>query len=737
MAGCMSLGLVACSDVWNSPHPEGESAAQKVYYSSFSSRPKHLDPVRAYSTDESRFIDQIYEPPLRYHFLKRPYQVEPNTLAAMPEIRYLDAEGNPVDADSEDLAYSEYWLTIKPGIQYQPHAAFATDEEGNALYRFEDEAASAPFKTLDDFQEYGTRELIAEDYVYGLKRLADPANLSPIRSLMTEFIVGMDTFAETLTNARKKGDWDAGAANWLNLERFDLEGVQVVSKYQYRIRLHGRYPQFKYWLAFRFFSPTPRVVDQFFHQPGLADRNITIDWHPVGTGPFMMTENDPNSVIVLERNPNYRFDPYPSEGEDSDQKAGYLESAGQPMPFLDKAVYRLEKESIPLWTKFLQGYYDRSGISSDSFDQAVNVGSNGIRLSDEMSDLGVSLSIEVVPGTYYFGFNMLDPVVGGQSKPNSDQSADPAAVERARKLRQAIAIAYNEEEFISIFTNGRGEVAMGPIPPGIFGYQSGESGVNTSVFDWDAASGSAKRKPLDVAKRLLAEAGYPDGRDAVTGEPLVLNLDTVGGGATSASQVWMIKQFKKLGIQLNIRATDYNRFQEKIRDGNAQLFRWGWMADYPDAENFLFLLVGSNGQVATGGAGVNSSNYQNPEFDQLFGQMKTMPDSPERMAIIQKMLAIYYRDMPWASAWHPHSYLLDNPWVKNTKAHGITMATLKYLDIDSDLREAERTQRNQPVLWPLILVAAVVAILMVPGWLAFRRRQSRRVSDDLNQGGQG
>lgn len=161
------------------------------------------------------------------------------------------------------------------------------------------------------------------------------------------------------------------------------------------------------------------------------------------------------------------------------------------------------------------------------------------------------------------------------------------------------------------------------------------------------------------------------------------------------------------------------------------------MADYPDAENFLFLLVGSNGQVATGGAGVNSSNYQNPEFDQLFGQMKTMPDSPERMAIIQKMLAIYYRDMPWASAWHPHSYLLDNPWVKNTKAHGITMATLKYLDIDSELREAERTQRNQPVLWPLILVAAVVAILMVPGWLAFRRRQSRRVSDDLNQGGQG
>ena len=122
----------------------------------------------------------------------------------------------------------------------------------------------------------------------------------------------------------------------------------------------------------------PVEADRFYNMPGMSDRNLTLDWYPIGTGPYMMTENDPNKVIILERNPNYRDDFYPSEGESSDGDAGLLDDAGQKLPFIDKFVYRLEKESIPLWSKFLQGYYDRSGISSDSFDQAVKIGASGI-----------------------------------------------------------------------------------------------------------------------------------------------------------------------------------------------------------------------------------------------------------------------------------------------------------------------------------------------------------------------
>ncbi len=739
--------LVACSDTTlNSPHPAGEDSQKIIAYSSFSERPKHLDPVRSYSADEGVFIDQIYDPPLQYHYLKRPYELVPNTLTAMPEVVYSDINGNPVAEDSPELVYSTYVLTLKPGTYYQPHPAFATQasseqgEDTQPRYRFASAADSAAFKTLDDFTESDTRELVAADYVYQLKRLADPANLSPIRGLLAEYIVGMNEFAEQVTAARKQlaDEPRYQQTRWLNLDNYDFSGVKLLDKYRYSIQLKGKYPQFRYWLAMRFLAPVPELVDEFYHQPGLADRNITLDWHPVGSGPFMMTLNDPNEAIVLQRNPNYRDDFYPTEGEPGDAEAGLLDDAGKRLPMIDEVIFRLEKESIPLWTKFLQGYYDRSGISSDSFDQAVSIGTTGVDLSDELKQLGIKLNVEVLPVTYYFGFNMLDPIVGGQPLPDSDQPADPVAQEKARKLRQAIAIAYNEEERISIFLNGRGETAQSPIPPGIFGYQQGQDGINSYVFDWDpnirqegaSEPGAPVRKSIEVARQLLAEAGYPDGRDAQTGEPLVLNLDTpTGGGAASAQQIWLIKQFKKLGIQLNIRGSDYNRFKEKMVTGNAQMFQWGWSADYPDAENFLFLLYSKNGQVVTGGAGVNSSNYHNPEYDRLFEQMKLMPDSPERLAIIKRMIAIYQHDAPWASGLHLHSYVLDNPWVKNTKPHGISAATLKYRKIDTDMRAELREQRNQPVLWPLILVALVILVLMIPGYRAYRQRQNYRVMD--------
>src|SRR5690606_4288825 len=231
-------------------------------------------------------------------------------------------------------------------------------------------------------------------------------------------------------------------------------------------------------------------------------RNIPFAWIRAGTGPSRMTRNNPTEVIILERNPNFRADFYPSGGAQGDAEAGLLAEAGKPLPLIGKAGYRLEKEAIPLWTKFMQGYYHRSGLGSDTFDQAVSSSCVGIGLSDDMTSRGVTLEKEVVLGTYYLGFIMLAPVVG-----DTGTAAERA---RKRKLRQAIAIAYDQYEMISIFANGRGEVAQGPIPPGIFGYQEGEAGINPYVFDW--VNGKPQGKSLDAAKQLLAEAGYPGGR---------------------------------------------------------------------------------------------------------------------------------------------------------------------------------------------------------------------------------
>src|SRR5690606_14003268 len=157
--------------------------------------------------------------------------------------------------------------------------------------------------------------------------------------------------------------------------------------------------------------------------------------------------------------------------------------------------------------------------------------------------------------------------------------------------------------------------------------------------------GVVKRKSLDQAKALLAKAGYPDGRDEQTGAPLILYFDSAGGMGSSAMLDWMRRQLQQLGVQLEIRATDYNRFQDKMQRGVAQMFMWGWVADYPDAENFLFLLYGPHARAH--GGGENATNYQSPEYDALFEQMRYLDDGPEKDAVIAKMVAVVQKDAPW------------------------------------------------------------------------------------------
>ncbi|PIQ40319.1 MAG: hypothetical protein COW58_06620, partial [Thalassolituus sp. CG17_big_fil_post_rev_8_21_14_2_50_53_8] len=266
-----ALLLAGCSDqAWNNPHPESEASAN-ILYSSFSERPKYLDPARSYSSDESRFIDQIYEPPLAYDYLKRPYELIPNTLTAMPDIRYSDADGNEVDANSENIAFSTYHFQLQPGIRYQPHPAFALNDKGESLYLFASAAESDKYRTLDDFTEQGSRELVAEDYVYQVKRLADPKLLSPVRALLSDYIVGMTEFSQIASDTRKALE-EEGKQTWLDLRQLSMAGVEAQGRYDFTIRLKGKYPQFKYWLAFHFFAPIPWEVDRFYHQPGLAER---------------------------------------------------------------------------------------------------------------------------------------------------------------------------------------------------------------------------------------------------------------------------------------------------------------------------------------------------------------------------------------------------------------------------------------------------------------------------------
>jgi len=700
--------VAGCSATpWNDPYP-ARDARTNTLYSSFEERPRHLDPVQSYASNEFQLIANIYQPPLQYHYLKRPYELIPFAATVVPQPDFFDADGRRLlnNARAEHIAYSEYVIRIRPGIRYQPHPSLAKDAQGKFVYRDLARRDLSGIHAIGDFKLRGTRELVAEDYVHQIKRLAHPRLHSPIMQLMGEYIVGLKELARQLAEENRHLPRDG----FLDLTKYNLAGVQATDRYTYRIRVRGKYPQFIYWLAMPFFAPIPPEADRFYAQPGLAERNITLDWFPIGTGPYMLTVNNPNRQMVLERNPYYEGEVYPREGEPGDAEEGLLKDAGKPLPFIDKVVFSLEKEEIPRWNKFLQGYYDNSGINSDTFDQAVQfTGQGQVDVSEDMTARGIELQTSVGTTVYYMGFNMLDSVVGGYS-------------ERARSLRLAISIAVDQEEFISIFRNGRGVPAQGPIPPGIFGYRDGKEGVNPYVYEWK--DGMARRKSIAAAKRLLARAGYPNGQDAKTGEPLLLNLDAAGTGPDSKARFdWYVKQFQKIGVQLAIRNTDWNRFQDKLRQGNVQIFFLGWGADYPDPENFLFLLHGAQSRAKTGGE--NAANYANREFDRLFERMKNMDNGPARQAVIDRMVAIARHDAPWVWSFFPKNFSLQHTWVHNGKPNQMANNGLKYIRLDPPLREQMRREWNHPVLWPIAAAFFLLGGFLVPAFVTFRRRERR------------
>jgi ABC-type transport system substrate-binding protein len=498
----------------------------------------------------------------------------------------------------------------------------------------------------------------------------------------------------------------------LDMDAHPFLGLELIDRYTYRVILSRKYPQIIYWLAMPFFSPMPWEALEFYNQGVLRKRNITIDRFPIGTGAYKIEIYDPHKEIVLSRNENFREYYYPTEGELKDKESGLLKDAGKLIPFIQKAVYKLEREFVPRWNKFLQGYYDTSGISSDTFDRAIQFDNQGDPDTSQMlRDKNIRLIVSVLPTSAYLGFNMLDDLVGGYT-------------EDKRKLRRAISIALDYEEYIQIFTNGRAIPSYSPIPPGIFGYEEGKKGINPYVYNWDPERG-AIRKSLDEARRLLAEAGYPEGKDK-EGRPLVIGFDNAWTGSGAVPLLnWIRKKLEAIGITMENRTTDYNRFQEKASNGNFQMLSWGWNADYPDPENFMFLLYGPNSRAKYDGE--NTANYDNPEYNRLFEKMRSMENSPERLAIIRKMKDIIQRDAPWVYTLHPVSFGLYHEWIKNVKPMEIGMGSLKYLRIDSSVRWKSRKEWNQPIVWPVLAFFGFLILGTIPAVItSWRRERGKR-----------
>ncbi len=659
---CAGLALpIACS---NNPYPDSDRDAA-VLYTTFREAPRTLDPAVAYTTSSHAVTGNVYDTLLEYHYLKRPYTLIPSLAVAVPEGRVLE-DGRVA-----------YRFELRRGLLYQDDPAFGLGEDGRL-----------------------TREIVAEDVAFQLKRIADPAVNSPVIEPF-RVLAGFAEFGEALA-ARRKDDAEFAAlpAHEQYAALGPVDGLRVVDRHTLEIVLREPSPQILYWFAMPFTTPVAWEAVQYYDgkegRPRFAD-------HPVGSGPYRLVHYNKQARMSLEVNPNWHGvrhpewkapgTLFPSEGAPGDAEKGLLDAAGEPLPRIQRIEFLREKESIPRFNKFLQGYFDTSGIIKESFDKVVVED----RLSPEMAARGMKLEKSVEPSVFYIGFNMDDPTVGAEGG------------ERSRKLRQAMSLTVDVEEWLRRFTNGRGVPAQSPIPPGLFGY------------DPDYLN-PFRKVDMERARALLKEAGYADGIDPETGKPLHLTFDTY---QTSPDQLLVIRFFvdawRRLGLNVELAPTNYNQFQEKVRNGAYQIYMWGWIADFPDPENFLFLLWSELARSNSGGP--NTSNFSNARFDELYKAMKVRPNDAERRAMVAEMRSILEHERPWIELHHSEDYALYHGWLDGVKPFGMSFPMVKYRGLDVAERAARREAWNEPLVWPVWVLLVGLVAAAVPGVVTFYRER--------------
>lgn len=602
-----------------------------VLWSSYPSKIKTIDQTMGGDTTSATMQGNVYEPLYAYDYLKRPVEIMPALAEDMPEI-------------SEDgLTYT---IRIKRDVYYAPNPCFGVDEQGQAL----------------------SRPVRAGDFVLSFLRAADNHLLTPMAwSFLSNRIVGLNEYHEK-TKAYRQGDFT----------RYELpvDGIRALDNQTLRIELVEPFPAFVYLLAMHTYSPVPPEVIEYYLEraPAHVERNgryepvggggreipmvnrtpeFTHHRMAVGTGPYMITAWARGNRIVFERNPLYRDERYPSEGTPEDKKAGLLVDAGKRLPLIDVLYYQHVPQEFSMWMKFLSGQLDTSSIPRDVFSEVITPNKE---LAEEWQKRGIQLVTFDEPTVFWFGFNMQDPVISA-----------------SKSLRQAMCLAFDVESYIEVLLNGRGRRAVNTLPSSFPVYEEAGPGPYYRL-DREAA-----RAKLEDARRELAAAGLLTS----AGQIPQITIDFGSQDDYSRKQGEFAKQqFDAIGVPVRIQLNDWPTLQQKVHNKQVQMYAMGWHADYPDPENFLQLYYGPNIEKGT-----NSTNYRNPEFDDLYRRILSMPDSPERREICARMVRMLNEDVPMLLLAEPMAFVLKYDYLRNYKRHPIGYGMTKYLRIDTERRK--------------------------------------------------
>jgi oligopeptide transport system substrate-binding protein len=475
------------------------------------------------------------------------------------------------------------------------------------------------------------RELKAKDYEYSLKRLADPRVQSNGFWLFENHIVGLDEWrAKYAKDGAPKTDYDEV-----------IPGLKAVDDHTLQITLKQAYPQLLNALAM---SPSVAVAREVVEKYGQEFMN-----HAVGTGAFFISSFEAADHITFKKNSKY-WGKFPEVAGNPD--------SGKALPLVDGINLRVITESQPAWLHFMKGELDRLGIPKDNFNTAVKVvdpskpvSVENLELTPELKTKGVDLYGGVSMDLTYDAFN-------------NESTQIPQF--KNKKIRQAISLALDYKEAIPVLYNNLAIAAQSPIPPGMSGY--------------DANYKSPYRTgDIGTAKKILAEAGYPEGK----GFP-VIPFDSLADSTSRQFAEYVGNRLKLIGLSISVQSNTWPAMLKRIQNRDAQLWGIAWAGDYPDAENFLQLFYSKNANAG----GTNASYYKNKDYDALFEKARVMPDSPTRSEMYAKLAHMISEDCPVVLGVHRLAVALRQGWIRNDAYDdNLAFPRAKFLRIDLEAKK--------------------------------------------------
>ncbi len=482
------------------------------------------------------------------------------------------------------------------------------------------------------------RELTAQDFVYTFKRIFDPKTKSPVYSDLEQVnLLGMDAL-------RRAAEKPGAAFNYDS----EVEGLRALDRYTIQFRMQQPQPRFVYLLSDSSIlgAVAREVVEKY------GDKIME---HPVGTGPFKLDQWTRSSKITFVKNPNFREEFYDAEpaANDALSQEIYRQMKGKRIPMVDKVEISIIDEVQPRWLSFLGNEHDFLMYLPQQFANQV-IPNN--KLAPNLVKKGIRIERYAAPELTFSYFNMEDPTVGGN------------AVEKVA-LRRAIALAYNTEEEIRLPRRNQAIPAQGVIPPNTWGY---DPKFKSEMSDYNPGR----------AKALLDMFGYVDKdgdgwRDLPDGKPLVLEYATSASAADrELNEVWK-RSMTAAGIQIVFKTAKWPENLKTARAGKLMMWGLGNSASSPDGGSFLDFGYGP--QKFEG----NLPAFQNDEYDQLFRQQLVIPDGPERLAIMRKMVKILVAYMPYKFNTHRIRTDMIQPWLLGYRRHPTSRAFWRYVDIDT------------------------------------------------------